>query len=178
MLNFTVGPVQTWPEILEIGGKQVPYFRNQSFSKIMLENEKIMKELTYAEDNSKVVFLTASGTGAMEAAVMNSFTSNDLVLIVDGGSFGHRFAQICEIHNIPYKVVKVPIDNPLTKDMLEPYNNKGFTGFLVNMCETSIAKLYDMQMISDFCKKNNLFLFHRSIFATSCFSSNRNFLFL
>lgn len=27
MLNFTVGPVQTWPEILEIGGKQVPYFR-------------------------------------------------------------------------------------------------------------------------------------------------------
>ena len=122
----------------------------------MLENEKIMKELTYAEDNSKVVFLTASGTGAMEAAVMNSFTSNDLVLIVDGGSFGHRFAQICEIHNIPYKVVKVPIDNPLTKDMLEPYNNKGFTGFLVNMCETSIAKLYDMQMISDFCKKNNL----------------------
>ena len=24
MLNFTVGPVQTWPEILEIGGKQVP----------------------------------------------------------------------------------------------------------------------------------------------------------
>lgn len=33
----------------------------------MLENEKIMKELTYAEDNSKVVFLTASGTGAMEA---------------------------------------------------------------------------------------------------------------
>lgn len=158
MLNFTVGPVQTWPEILEIGGKQVPYFRNQSFSKIMLENEKIMKELTYAEDNSKVVFLTASGTGAMEAAVMNSFTSNDLVLIVDGGSFGHRFAQICEIHNIPYKVVKVPIDNPLTKDMLEPYNNKGFTGFLVNMCETSIAKLYDMQMISDFCKKNNLFL--------------------
>ena len=53
MLNFTVGPVQTWPEILEIGGKQVPYFRNQSFSKIMLENEKIMKELTYAEDNTK-----------------------------------------------------------------------------------------------------------------------------
>ena len=49
MLNFKVGPVQTWPEILEIGGKQVPYFRNQSFSKIMLENEKIMKELTYAE---------------------------------------------------------------------------------------------------------------------------------
>ena len=43
MLNFTVGPVQTWPEILEIGGKQVPYFRNQSFSKIMLENEQRLR---------------------------------------------------------------------------------------------------------------------------------------
>ena len=158
MLNFTVGPVQTWPEILEIGRKQVPYFRNQAFSRLMLENEKIMKELAYATESSRAVFLTASGTGAMEAAVINMFTSNDRVLIVDGGSFGHRFVKICQIHNIPFEVIKVPLEDDLTEDMLESYDNKKFTGFLVNMCETSTAKLYDMQMISDFCKKNNLFL--------------------
>ena len=74
MLNFTVGPVQESKEVLEVGAQPTPYFRNQSFSKIMLENEAMMKELTFSDEESRVVFLTASGTGAMEAAVMNSFT--------------------------------------------------------------------------------------------------------
>ena len=102
MLNFTVGPVQESKEVLEVGAQPTPYFRNQSFSKIMLENEAMMKELTFSDEESRVVFLTASGTGAMEAAVMNSFTSDDKVLIVNGGSFGKRFVQICQIHQTPY----------------------------------------------------------------------------
>lgn len=158
MLNFTVGPVQESEEVLEVGAQPTPYFRNQSFSKIMLENETMMKELTFSDEDSRVVFLTASGTGAMEAAVINSFTTEDKVLIVNGGSFGKRFVQICQIHDIPYTEIVVPMEKALTSDMLEPYNGKGYTGFLVNMHETSIGKLYDIEMISDFCKRNNLFL--------------------
>ena len=45
MLNFTVGPVQSSEEILEIGSEQVPYFRTPEFSKIMLENEALIKKL-------------------------------------------------------------------------------------------------------------------------------------
>ncbi|MDD6573038.1 MAG: aminotransferase class V-fold PLP-dependent enzyme [Thermoflexaceae bacterium] len=158
MLNFTVGPVQESDEILGIGSQQTPYFRNQSFSKIMLENEAMMKELSFAEENARVVFLTASGTGAMEAAVMNCFSKEDNVLVVDGGGFGHRFVQLCEIHEVPHTVVKVPFESALTKEMLEPYNGCGYTGFLINMHETSIGKLYDMKLVADFCKKNSLFL--------------------
>jgi aspartate aminotransferase-like enzyme len=158
MLNFTVGPVQESEETLEIGRQQTPYFRNQSFSKVMLENEAMMKKLTFAEDKARVVFLTASGTGAMEATVMNCFTKEDKVLVVDGGSFGHRFVQLCEIHEIPYTAVNVPFENVLTEEMLRPYENQGYTGFLINMHETSIGKLYDMKMVSDFCKRNKLFL--------------------
>ena len=124
----------------------------------MLENEAMMKELTFSDEESRVVFLTASGTGAMEAAVMNSFTSDDKVLIVNGGSFGKRFVQICQIHQIPYTEITVPMEEPLTKEMLEPYDGRDYTGFLINMHETSIGKLYDINMVSEFCKKNNLFL--------------------
>lgn len=158
MLNFTVGPVQESEEVLAIGRQQTPYFRNQSFSKIMLENEAMMKRLTYADDDARVVFLTASGTGAMEATVMNCFSKEDKVLVVEGGSFGHRFVQICEIHEVPHTVVKVPFDEVLTEEMLAQYDNQGYTGFLINMHETSIGKLYDMKIVSEFCKKNDLFL--------------------
>lgn len=158
MLNFTVGPVQECKEVLEVGSYPTPYFRNQSFSKIMLENEDMMKKLAFADEKSRVVFLTASGTGAMEAAVINSFTQNDKVLVVNGGSFGRRFAKICEIHGIQYTEILVPMENNLTCDMLEPYENKGYTGLLINMNETSIGKLYNMEIVSEFCKRNHLFL--------------------
>jgi aspartate aminotransferase-like enzyme len=158
MLNFTVGPVQEPDCVLEIGAQQTPYFRNAFFSEVMLQNEAMIKELAYAPEDARAVFLTASGTGAMEAAVMNTFTENDKVLIVNGGSFGQRFVRICDIHGIPYREIKVPFERNLTADMLAPYEGKDYTGFLINMHETSIGKLYDMQLVSDFCKRNHLFL--------------------
>ena len=62
MINFTVGPVQSCEKIREIGAEQVPYFRTPEFSNIMLENEKLMKKFTGAEEDARVVFLTGSGT--------------------------------------------------------------------------------------------------------------------
>ena len=82
MLNFTVGPVMSNEEVLAIGGEQVPYFRTQEFSDIMLENEKLMKEFVNAPDNTRAVFITGSGTASMEAVVMNVFTSDDRLLVI------------------------------------------------------------------------------------------------
>lgn len=158
MLNFTVGPVQEPDYVLDIGKEPTPYFRNDSFSSLMIENEILVKRMAYAQEGARAVFLTASGTGAMEAAVMNVFTREDKVLVINGGSFGERFAKICRIHSIPYVEIKVPFEKDLTGDMLEIYSNKGFTGLLVNIHETSIGKLYDLDLISSFCKKNNLLL--------------------
>lgn len=158
MLNFTVGPVQEPECVRRAGAQQTPYFRNASFSDMMYENERMVKELAYAPQGARAVFLTASGTGAMEAAVMNAFTSKDNVLVVNGGSFGQRFVQICSVHGIPYQEISVPFAEGLTAEMLEPYEAGGYTGFLINMNETSIGKLYNMQLVSDFCKRNGLFL--------------------
>ena len=40
----------------------------------------------------------------------------------------------------------------------EAMGDEEFTGFLVNLDETSIGQLYDIQMISEICKENNLIL--------------------
>lgn len=106
MLNFTVGPVMADDEVLAVGGEQVPYFRTQEFSNVMLENEALMKEFVNAPYEAKAVFLTGSGTASMEAVVMNLFTEKDKLLVIDGGSFGHRFTQLCDIHKIPYEAIK------------------------------------------------------------------------
>ena len=158
MLNFTVGPVTESEEVLKLGAEPTPYFRNESFSTIMFENEDMMKTLAKAPDGARVVFLTTSGTGAMEAAVINSFTKGDKILVVDGGSFGHRFVKICELYEIPHEVIHIGFDELLTEEKLSKYDDQGFTGFLINVHETSVGKLYDMNVVSEFCKRNELFL--------------------
>lgn len=158
MLNFTVGPVQSGESILNIGQEQVPYFRTAEFSSVILENEKLIKKFAFAENNARVVFITGSGTASMEATIMNVFTENDKVLIVNGGSFGQRFVELCEIHRVPFTQINLNFGNELNKEHLEPYEKQGYTGFVVNIHETSTGVRYNLDLISDFCKRNNIFL--------------------
>ena len=153
---FTIGPVEMYPETLEIGGKQVPYFRNDEFSQVVLSASEGLNRLLFNE-KGKVILLTCSGTGAMEATIMNCFTKEDKLLVIEGGSFGHRFTQICEVHEIPFKAVKVEHGITLTRDMIdEEIGDDEFTGLLVNLDETSNGQLYDINMLSELCKEKGL----------------------
>ena len=158
MINFTVGPVQSSDVVRKIGSEQVPYFRTQEFSDIMLENEKLMKKFAHASEESKVVFITGSGTASMEASIINTLTSEDKVIVVNGGSFGHRFVELLTLHKIPFEEIKLNIGEQVTSEMLSKYDNKGYTAFVVNIHETSTGVLYDIDLISEFCRKNNMFL--------------------
>lgn len=158
MINFTVGPVQSSDAVRAIGAEQVPYFRTSEFSDVMFENEKLIKKFAKASDDSKVVFLTSSGSGAMETAIMNTLTPNDKALVVNGGSFGYRFVELLELHHVPYTEIKLEHGKALKAEHLAPYEGQGYTAFLVNKHETSTGVHYDMNLISDFCKHNHLFL--------------------
>ena len=157
MLNFTIGPVMCSDEVRAIGGEQVPYFRTPEFSNTMFENEQLILKYAKAPQESKVAFMTCSSTGSMEAVVMNCFDEHDKVLVIDGGSFGHRFVELCEIHGIKHEVLKLKHGQRLTRDRLYEYDAQYYTGLLVNIGETSTGVLYDSEMIGEFCKKNNMF---------------------
>lgn len=156
MTLFTVGPVQMHASTLKIAGEQLPYFRDNDFSEVNKRLAKNIKYLMAAPEEAGVVFLAASGTGAMEAAVMNLFGQKDKLLIINGGSFGHRFCEICDIHAVPYAALDLGFGETLTGGLLSQYENKGFTGMLVNIHETSTGQLYDLEMLSGFCRRNHL----------------------
>ena len=99
-INFAVGPVQISEEISRIGADPVPYFRTPDFSALMKENEALLKEFMDAPEDARAVFLTGSGTASMDAVTQNVFTKDDRLLVVAGGSFGHRFCEICEVYGI------------------------------------------------------------------------------
>lgn len=158
MINFTVGPVQSSDAVRAVGAEQVPYFRTAEFSQLMLENEALVKKFAYATDDSRVVFITGSGSAGMETAIMNTLTSKDKAIVVNGGSFGHRFVELCELHEIPFTEIKLEAGKSLKAEHLAQYEGQGYTTFIVNKHETSTGVHYDMDLISDFCKRYNLFL--------------------
>lgn len=158
MLNFTVGPVMSSPKVLAIGAEQTPYFRTPEFSEIMFENEMMVKKFAHAEQNARTVFMTGSGTASMEAAIINTLTPRDKVLVINGGSFGARFVQMLNIHGIENCEIKPQFGHGITASQLEAYDNKGYTAFVVNVHETSVGVRYNMDVISSFCKRNNMFL--------------------
>lgn len=158
MINFTVGPVQSSDAVRAIGAEQVPYFRTAEFSELMLENEKLVKKFAYATDDSRAVFLTCSGSGGMEAAIMNTLTKDDKALVVNGGSFGERFVELLTLHEIPFTEIKLEYGKALKPEHLAPYEDKGYTAFLLQKHETSTGVHFDINLVSDFCKRNGCFL--------------------
>lgn len=168
MLNFTVGPVMSEESVCAIGAEQVPYFRTPEFSALMQENEALMKKFAGAGKKARAVFMTGSGTASMEASVINVFDERDKVLVIDGGSFGHRFVEILTIHGIPHEVIRPAFGHGVIAQDLAPFEGKGFTGFLVNMHETSVGVLYDMELIGAFCRRNGIFLVVDAISAFLC----------
>ncbi len=158
MLNFTVGPVTTPAHIRAMGCDPVPYFRTDEFSALMKENETMLCRLAGAPEGARAVFLTGSGTFAMEAAVANLLTREDRALVINGGSFGERFATLCDLYGIPHTDICLTAGASLRPEHLAPHEGQGYTALLVNLHETSTGVLYDIGLISDFCKKQGLLL--------------------
>lgn len=168
MLNFTVGPVMSSDTVRAIGAEQVPYFRTAEFSTLMLENERLVKKFVHASDDSRVVFLTCSGSGGMESSIMNCLTKQDKALVINGGSFGERFVELLALHKVPFSEIKLEYGKALRPEHLAPYEGKGYTAFLLQKHETSTGVHYDIDLVSKFCKRNGCFLIVDTISTFLC----------
>lgn len=168
MINFTVGPVQSSDAVRAIGAEQVPYFRTAEFSSLMLENEQLLKKFANATEDSKAVFMTCSGSGGMETAIMNCLTKDDKALVINGGSFGERFVELLKLHEIPFTEIKLEHGKALKPEHLAPYEGKGYTTFLLQKHETSTGVHYDINLVSDFCKRNGCFMIVDTISTFLC----------
>ena len=158
MKLFTVGPVNPFKETNEVYQTDFPYFRTEEYGELVKTNLRLLGTLLGLKYDNNIIYLTASGTAAMEATIENCLNQYDKALIINGGSFGHRFCQLCTRHNIPYDSIDLRWDEELTNTHLQKYAKEKYTALLVNLHETSTGQLYNIEMLSDFCKKKGVFL--------------------
>ncbi|MBI4283275.1 MAG: alanine--glyoxylate aminotransferase family protein [Chloroflexi bacterium] len=88
------GPTPCPPEVLQAMTKQMINHRGQEFIDILKRVTDQLKQLFQTRND--LVLLTGSGTGGMEAAIVNTLSPGDKVLAVSVGSFGERFITIAQ----------------------------------------------------------------------------------
>jgi len=88
------GPTPCPSEVLQAMTKQMINHRGPEFEQILNGVTTKLKQLFQTKGD--VFLLTASGTGGLEAAIVNTLSPGDKVLSVAIGVFGERFASIAE----------------------------------------------------------------------------------
>ena len=139
--------------IMQIGSQPFMYMRTDAFSKINKESEKILLDLIHCK-NGRTIIYTGSGTGAMNAVVENYVTTKKKAFVIDGGSFGHRWFQLCEYYKIPVVDYNVPFAKDINYIDLEL--NVAEVKPDILLCqhhETSSGQLFDVKEIGRICKK-------------------------
>lgn len=157
MKLFTIGPVEMYPSTRIIRDKGFVHFRTNEYSEIVKISLKRLSDLLGNSVENSLIYMSASGTAAMEASVENCMDENDKALVINGGAFGHRFCELLKYHNIAFSSIDLNWNEPLTKEHLAQHENKGYTALFVNIHETHTGQLYDIKMLSDFCKRNNMY---------------------
>jgi aspartate aminotransferase-like enzyme len=165
---FTVGPVEMFPDSLAIAGQPLPYFRTAEFSRSVLACERDLCTLAGAPEGSRAILLTASGSGGMEAALINSVGAGDRVLIIVGGGFGERFCEICAEVGIDYDTVTLEPGRALAADVIAGLDLRPYKALLVNAHETTTGLRYDLQRLGDACRRNGTLFLVDAISAFLC----------
>jgi aspartate aminotransferase-like enzyme len=83
----------------------VIHHRTPQFSQMFSEVRTRLHALFQTRED--VLVLASSGTGAMEAAVVNLLSAGDRVIVVNGGKFGERWSKICQSYGVAVEELKI-----------------------------------------------------------------------
>lgn len=147
------GPTPCPPEVLQAMGKQMINHRGKEFADIIQDATAKLKQLFQTRND--VFLLTGSGTGGMEAAIVNTLSPGDKVLSVSVGVFGNRFAEIAESYGAEVTHLNFEFgtaaDPEAVRQSLKA--DAGISAVLVTHNETSTAVTNDLKSISAIVKE-------------------------
>ena len=157
-LLMTPGPTPVPEDIRNIMAEPMIHHRTPEYREIFKQVTTDLKSV-FKTANDCFVF-ASSGTGAMEASVVNTLSPGDRAIIIRGGKFGERYCEICEAYGIdliPMDIEWGTAPDPRSvKDVLN--KNKGVKAVFTELCETSTATVYDIKAIGEVIKDSNALL--------------------
>ncbi len=142
------GPTPCPPEVLKALGKQMVDHRGKEFQELI--KTVTAKLQTIFQTKNEVLILTGSGTGGLEAAIVNVLSPGDKILSASNGVFGDRFAEIAQTFGANVIRLKFEMGKPADPDAIRQAlkADPAIKAVLVTHNETSTGVTSDLAAIS------------------------------
>jgi len=152
---FTPGPVPVPSEVLIEMAKPIIHHRTAGFEEIFAEVREGLKYIYNTKQ--EVLILAASGTGAMEASVVNTLCRGDKVLVVNSGKFGERWGKICRAYALEVNEIMVEWGREIDPSVIEKALNDdpSIKAVLTQASETSTGVKHPIKEISEITSKRD-----------------------
>jgi aspartate aminotransferase-like enzyme len=147
------GPTPCPPEVLEAMAHPMINHRGPEYHQMIVEVTEKMQQVFQTRND--LYLLTGSGTGGLEAAVVNMLSPKDKVLSVSIGVFGDRWANIAKTFGADVIDLKFEWGRAADPDAVKKalQANPGIKAVLVTHNETSTGVTNDLETISRVVKE-------------------------
>ena len=148
----TPGPTPIPDEIVEAMSSPMINHRGPEFDELIKKATKQLKQVFMTKND--LFILTASGTGALEASIVNTLSPGDRVIAATAGAFGDRFVAMAEAYGADVKRMDFewggPIDPGAVRKALQ--DEPDIKAVLVTHNETSTGVTHPVEEIAKIVK--------------------------
>lgn len=139
------GPVNLHPEVRKALSLPMIHHRTPEFDKILSRVLKGMKEIFQTQQD--VYLMTATGSGGMEALLVNILSPGDKVIAIVSGKFGERWAEMAQVYGAQVITIDVPWGEAVAIDTVSDLlkQHPDARAVLCQACETSTAVAHPIQ---------------------------------
>ena len=155
---YSPGPTPIPPDARQAMSADIDYHRSAEASEAVKECARLLK--TAFQTASDVAVFASSGTGGMEAALVNCFSAGDPVLAVRSGKFGDRWVEIAQAYSLDVQPLEAEWGESVDPEAVEAAlkarpETKGVLGTL---CETSTGALHDIRALGGIARQRGVLL--------------------
>jgi aspartate aminotransferase-like enzyme len=144
---FTPGPTPLHPAVQEALARPIVHHRTDEFRGVFKDCTSGLKK--FLKTSEDVLMLACSGTGAMEAAVVNTLAPGDAMLACVAGNFGQRWADIGKAYGIEVQILEAKWGEAVTPEAVATAldQNPKLRGVFVQLNESSTGAAHDVKAL-------------------------------
>jgi aspartate aminotransferase-like enzyme len=152
------GPTPVPSQVLLAMAQPMIHHRTPEYEALFIEVRAGLKRLFQTQQD--VIPFACSGTGAMEAAVVNTLSAGDTVAVVRAGKFGDRWAEIARAYGLNVIDLTAPFGETVSPDRVaETLKTKGnVKAVLTQHSESSTGVLHDVRAYAAITKGTDTIL--------------------
>lgn len=149
------GPTPVPPKVLAAMSEPIIHHRAPGFVKVLAEVREGLKYLF--QTKNEVLIFASTGTGAMEGAITNTLCKGDKALVVRGGKFGERWAEICEAFGVTPLCIDVPWGRAVAPKAIAEHleQHPEVRAVLTQASETSTGVMHPIKEIAEIVRTHD-----------------------